>query len=364
MSQKRCSMCGNSFDPHFFGLLPWKCPFCGGLWEIDQQKKQQNNLILLCVVGTVLLLLVWVVFINKDTIGPSVPSGNWKGEYYNNKNLKDSPKVIRNDGQGFINFDWDFNGPQGIGNDYFSIRWMREVYFENSGTWLFCVKSDDGIRLYLDNNLLIDDWNNHSAWTGYGKIVQVTQGNHSIMLEYYENEGNASIKTYWSKVAPYISEAQWGMTEQEVKMSIESADYFSKEEGKLITHKSELFKTIDYDYEYPKLTYKKNEVIIEYLFTPRTRKLFKIEEKNIDAEEFITGMIDSLSGRHLLYQGKESNTYYSPDWHVAKKEKEDMLPERSAWDVLTPRMKKKALLEWIKKERAKNPLNREFWEDY
>jgi hypothetical protein len=58
IDQKKCSTCGYALKPHFFGILPWKCPVCAGPWKKDQQRKQRNALILFCVCITVSLFLI------------------------------------------------------------------------------------------------------------------------------------------------------------------------------------------------------------------------------------------------------------------------------------------------------------------
>ena len=134
-----------------------------------------------------------------------VPSGHWKGEYYDNMYLDGNPSMIRDDGDGFLNFDWGEGSPStscGIGSDRFSVYWTRTLYFD-SGTWRFTVTADDGVRLYIDGSLKLDKWIDQPPTT-YTVEVDLTAGDHTIELEYYENGGGAVVKLNWT--APWISD--------------------------------------------------------------------------------------------------------------------------------------------------------------
>ena len=131
----------------------------------------------------------------------TVPSDHWKGEYYNNMNLEGSPSMVRDDGTGFLNFDWGYTSPStkcGINSDFFSVRWTRSVYFD-SGTRRFTATTDDGMRLYVDGSLLIDKWFNQAPTT-YTADIDLTAGTHTIKVEYYEYDQTAVAKLSWEKV--------------------------------------------------------------------------------------------------------------------------------------------------------------------
>lgn len=119
------------------------------------------------------------------------------GEYFNNKTLSGTPSLVRNDIE--INFDWVFGSPSPqITADNFSARWSKTMNFE-AGTYRFTSTSDDGVRVYLDNQLIIDRWDIHAATTDT-KDVQLSAGNHLIKIEYFENEQHAVSKFAVNKV--------------------------------------------------------------------------------------------------------------------------------------------------------------------
>ena len=133
----------------------------------------------------------------------TVPSDHWKGEYYNNMNLEGSPSMVRDDGTGYLNFDWGYDGPStacGINSDFFSVRWTRPMYFD-SGTWHFTATTDDGMRLFVDGSPLIVKWFNQAP-TAYTADVDLTAGTHTIKVEYYEYDQIAVAKLSWEKIPP------------------------------------------------------------------------------------------------------------------------------------------------------------------
>ena len=136
------------------------------------------------------------------TCTTTVSSDRWKGEYYNNKDLSGSPTMVRDDGDGNLNFDWESDSPSSsceIGADNFSVRWTRTVSFD-ANDYRFTMTSDDGFRLYIDDELKLNKWIDQGATT-YTVDVSLSAGNHTIKMEYYENGGNAVARLSW-KEAP------------------------------------------------------------------------------------------------------------------------------------------------------------------
>ncbi len=120
------------------------------------------------------------------------------GNYFNNMSLAEPVTSIRTDGP--INFNWGSAapGPTGIGADTFSVRWNGYIRAATSGAYRFRTVSDDGVRLYLNGNLIIDRWNDHSSTTDTSDTLQLVAGQvYSLMLEYYENTGSSIIQLSW-----------------------------------------------------------------------------------------------------------------------------------------------------------------------
>jgi len=124
--------------------------------------------------------------------------GGLKAEYFNNMNLSGIPALTRIDPQ--INFYWNPgpNPPPGINEDGFSVRWTGELEAVFSEPVTFITGSDDGVRLYLNGELIIDDWTDHDRTEDRSDPIELVAGQtYSIVLEGYENTGEAEWQLYW-----------------------------------------------------------------------------------------------------------------------------------------------------------------------
>ncbi|WP_024460662.1 DUF6701 domain-containing protein [Marinimicrobium sp. LS-A18] len=126
------------------------------------------------------------------------------GRYYDTQDLdsvRDQPaEATRVDGP--IEFTWNGNdGPSVLarGND-FSILWSGKLLVTESGNYEFTVVSDDGVRLLLDGETLIDEWYDHDdqAFDSDQRALEAGEV-YDLQLEYYENQGDADIELYWSR---------------------------------------------------------------------------------------------------------------------------------------------------------------------
>ena len=82
--------------------------------------------------------------------------------------------------------------------DRFSARWTRQQTFA-AGTYTFRMGTDDGGRLYIDGVLVIDRWVDQGyPSTIPSASVRLTAGTHTIVMEYYENGGDAAATLTWS----------------------------------------------------------------------------------------------------------------------------------------------------------------------
>lgn len=133
-----------------------------------------------------------------------VPAGHWQGEYFDNMDLSGSPSMIRNDGTGFLDFNWLSGSPStacGLPVDNFSVRWTRSVAFDG-GTYRFKVTSDDGFRLWVDGDLVIQTWED-GGLSDLRVYVALSAGDHDVVLEYYDNEGSATVKLTWTVLSDF-----------------------------------------------------------------------------------------------------------------------------------------------------------------
>lgn len=124
-------------------------------------------------------------------------ASGWLGEYFNNVNLFGQPSVVRNDAA--INFDWGLGRPaEGINQDDFSVRWTRTLNLE-PGVYRFTTTTDDGVRLWVNTQLVIDKWQNQTT-TAYSADVEVA-GSVPVKMEYFESRDYADAKLDYAKIA-------------------------------------------------------------------------------------------------------------------------------------------------------------------
>jgi hypothetical protein len=130
------------------------------------------------------------------TATPSTGTGTGlTGAYYNNVDFTGF-SVVRNDAT--LNFNWGAGSPHGqIGADTFSVRWTGQIQPRFSEAYTFFTTSDDGVRLWVNNRLIINNWTDHGATQNQGQITLTAGQKYDIKLEYYENGGNATINLEW-----------------------------------------------------------------------------------------------------------------------------------------------------------------------
>lgn len=123
---------------------------------------------------------------------------DWRGEYFNNRELYGAPVLVRNDVT--VDFNWGAGSPAlGVPADNFSARWTRSWNF-SEGTHRLHIIVDDGVRLYVDESLVIDSWQD-GGWRELSGDRWLWGGNHTLRIEYYEHNGDAVIKAWAEKVS-------------------------------------------------------------------------------------------------------------------------------------------------------------------
>ncbi|MCX6151255.1 MAG: glycoside hydrolase family 3 C-terminal domain-containing protein [Ignavibacteriales bacterium] len=118
------------------------------------------------------------------------------GEYFDNMELKGTPSFSRIDKQ--VNFDFGEDGPTAGFNKFnYSVRWTGKIKAEKTGSYSLELTSDDGVRLWLDDKMLIDYWNDHAPEAKNVNVSLETGKEHKIKIEFYQNKGGAVAKLGW-----------------------------------------------------------------------------------------------------------------------------------------------------------------------
>ena len=125
--------------------------------------------------------------------GEVYAADEWKGEYFDNRHLEGKADEKRDDPE--IDFNWGKDKPiSGIPKDDFSVRWKRTVKFDKEGTYRFKATFDDGMRVYLDDDLIIDEWEDGEKRTVEKDVFIEKNDKIKITVEYYDHEGKAYAK--------------------------------------------------------------------------------------------------------------------------------------------------------------------------
>ena len=154
------------------------------------------------ILATVLAVFV-ITALTTSTLDLSAQSGPWEGRYWNNRDLSGNPVLIRQDAS--INFDWggDAPAPQ-VFTDNFSAQWTQTATLP-AGTYRFSATADDGIRVWVDNTLIIDAWYDSQVRTITADVF-LGAGTHTVTVRYYEAGGVAVAKlSYVALNAPPAS---------------------------------------------------------------------------------------------------------------------------------------------------------------
>ncbi len=135
-------------------------------------------------------------FVTKLGLNVARCAGNqWYGTYFGNRDLKGNPtftQCVDN-----IDFYWGRSSPSiTLPTDNFSIRWTRNLNIANTGWYRFRTFTDDGVRLYIDGVLVIDDWVAR-PFDERSALTQLDEGPHIIVMEYVEWSDEAMAYLNW-----------------------------------------------------------------------------------------------------------------------------------------------------------------------
>ncbi len=120
-----------------------------------------------------------------------------KADYFSNMTLDGAPALTRTDGA--INFIWGETGVSPELLKHYSVRWTGVLTPPESGNFRLGFSGQDGYRLWLDGNLITEDWNMHEPATTLTKKIQLEKDHaYAIKIEYFQNVGNSEARLLWS----------------------------------------------------------------------------------------------------------------------------------------------------------------------
>ena len=120
-------------------------------------------------------------------------------QYFDNTNFTNL-KLVRTDAT--VNFDWGGGTPHAtVGVDTFTARWEGKVEPLYTQTYTFYTVTDDGVRLWINGQLVVDKWQDQGPTEWSGQIALTAGQRYDIRMEFYENGGGATAKLLWSSAS-------------------------------------------------------------------------------------------------------------------------------------------------------------------
>jgi YD repeat-containing protein len=149
------------------------------------------------------------------------------GEYYNDYNGGSFSSYALTRADASINFDWAGGSPApSVNADNFSVRWTGTVVPRYSESYTFYATTDDGVRLWLDGQLVIDRWVDQAPYEAASTPLALEAGRHyAVRMEYYERGGGAMAWLKWSSA----SQAKEVVPQSRLYGCWKGADQFAKD---------------------------------------------------------------------------------------------------------------------------------------
>ncbi len=160
------------------------------------------------------------------------------GHYFNNINLEGEANFVRIDPE--IRFSWPgkvsptttevaqgiVSPDKAIQDDAFSVRWTGKLLAPMTGTYKLGVASDDGGRLWIDEEKIADGWSNHAMESNVGEIHLEKGQSYDIKVEYYENSGGGAVNLIWEtpEHIANIKEEDPNLLSKETLADVKNAD--------------------------------------------------------------------------------------------------------------------------------------------
>ncbi len=130
------------------------------------------------------------------------------GEYFNDPNNGQhfvTSRLTRVDAG--VNFSWGTQAPAAsVTADNYSVRWTGQVQATLTGNYTFTTTADDGVRLWVNNVLVIDNWVDQGATSRTSAAIALVAGTKcDIKMEHHEHGGDAVARLQWTTPAQALA---------------------------------------------------------------------------------------------------------------------------------------------------------------
>jgi hypothetical protein len=146
--------------------------------------------------GAVNSTVIAATFISSKDVGSGA---GLTGEYFSDQlsTFTNPSTLVRTDAS--VSFDWTSVGPDPlINSSLFTVRWTGAVQPQFNETYTFYATTSDGVFLWVNGQLLVNEWNDQSATEWRGSISLMARQRYSLTMEYYEHSGSPSAQLAWS----------------------------------------------------------------------------------------------------------------------------------------------------------------------
>ncbi len=111
--------------------------------------------------------------------------------------MRKAPALVRTDP--VIDFDWGWEAPTPeLPVNQFAVRWTGTFNFQQ-GVYRFTTTTDDGVRLYIDDRIILDNWRPMRG-NRYATVA-LEPGEHFVKVEYFEAMEAAKARVQWTRVS-------------------------------------------------------------------------------------------------------------------------------------------------------------------
>jgi beta-glucosidase len=143
------------------------------------------------------------VFENSEFVTAPNGEAGLKGEYFSNEELKGTPALVRTDKH--VHFDWgEGSFASGEPVDHFAIRWTGYFVPKETADYKFYTSADDGVRLYVGDDVAIDDWLPHSQTLDIASRHLEAGQPYKIRLEYFDSVSTAIVGFGVARAEAYV----------------------------------------------------------------------------------------------------------------------------------------------------------------
>jgi hypothetical protein len=128
-------------------------------------------------------------------------AGELRAEYFDNPDLSGEPVAVSTDSEA-IDFRWDVGSPDPmVPSDKFSARWQGTIVPTSDATYTLQTFADDGVRLWIDDELVIDRWRTSppdQSRVSQAIISMEANRQYNLRMEYFDQVGAATARLLWS----------------------------------------------------------------------------------------------------------------------------------------------------------------------